>query len=232
MPVDRYRAYSAAPRPDRSSHQAGMTPLRQASVRRSCAARRRGLSLIELLVSLAITAMLLTATMVAIDASFRAYAAAAESASKQTSTRLVTHRLLTLVRTSTAHGPLEPSGSSTWPVTMPNVNDATLLESKYIELIDSKGNYVRIEYREDDEELWVITEPYGTSTAHEHPLMGGVTECVFHVRRREDNSGVWVLERGSIDLEVQRDEDNTLAIETSSETTIRVVASTKPRKLK
>ena len=42
--------------------------------------RSAGLSLVELLVSLAITAMLLTATMVAIDASFQAYAAAAESA--------------------------------------------------------------------------------------------------------------------------------------------------------
>ena len=34
--------------------------------------------MVELLVSLAITAMLLTATMVAIDASFKAYAGSAE----------------------------------------------------------------------------------------------------------------------------------------------------------
>lgn len=66
-----------------------------------------GLSIVELLISLAITAMLLTATMVAIDASFYAYASAAESASTQTTTRLAVHRLNALIRTSSAHGPLE-----------------------------------------------------------------------------------------------------------------------------
>lgn len=66
----------------------------------------RGLSIVELLISLAIVAMLLTATMVAIDASFYAYASAAESASTQTTTRLAVHRLNALIRTSTAHGPL------------------------------------------------------------------------------------------------------------------------------
>jgi len=193
-------------------------------------ARCRGLSLVELLISLAITSMLLTATMVAIGASFQAYAAAAETASKQTATRMVTHRLLTLMRTSTAHGPLEPSSSTDWPVTTVN-GDANMLESKHIELIDDAGNFVRVEYRADEQELWVITEPYGTSDEQAHPLLGGVTDCKFHVRRRIDEHGVLVLERGSVQLQVERDEDNTLALETSSNTTIHIIASTRPRKL-
>ncbi len=200
------------------------------SSRKLAPRRCAGLSLVELLVSLAITAMLLTATMVAIDASFRAYASAAETASKQTSTRLVTHRLLTLLRTSTAHGPLEPSSDPDWPVVIPG-KDTNMLESKYIELIDSRGNYVRVEYRADDKELWVITQPYGSTTAEAQPLLGGVSECTFHLRRRMDEHGVLVLERGSIDLKVERDQDNTLAIESGNDTPIRVIASTMPRRL-
>ena len=174
--------------------------------------------------------MLLTATMVAIDASFQAYAAAAETASKQTATRMVTHRLLTLMRTSTAHGPLEPSSSSDWPVTPVNGNP-DILESDYIELIDNDGDFVRVEYRADEQELWVITEPYGTTNSEAHPLIGGVTDCTFQVRRRVDEHGVLVLERGSVDLQVERDEDNTLALEAGSNTPIHVIASTRPRKL-
>jgi hypothetical protein len=72
-----------------------------------------------MLIALTIVAMLMAATMVAIDASFQAYASAAGSASTQTTARLTVYRLLRLIRTSTAHGPLEPapsgSGSSYWP---------------------------------------------------------------------------------------------------------------------
>ena len=189
--------------------------------------RAAGLSLIELLVSLAITAALLTATMVAIDASFQAYAAAAETASTQTSTRLVTHRLMTLLRTSTAHGPLQPSADTTWPVTL----TGDLLESKYLELVDSQGNFIRIEYRDADDELWVEVTPFGSATTDVQPLLGGVTDATFFAKRRFDESGVLVLERASVDLTVTSEAGNTLAIEGDDLPPIRVVASTMPRKL-
>lgn len=191
---------------------------------------RRGLSLVEMLVSLAITAVLLTATMVAIDASFRAYAAATETASRQTSMRLVVNRLMTLVRTSTAHGPLQASGDATWPVTF-SESDSDTLESHYLELIDARGNFVRIEYHEDDEQVRVITEPYGGGSPSDEPLIGGVTECTFHLHRRIDDHGVYVLERASISMKVDRDQENTLAVESGQHVPIHVVASTMPRKL-
>ncbi|HEX7010413.1 MAG TPA: prepilin-type N-terminal cleavage/methylation domain-containing protein [Phycisphaeraceae bacterium] len=193
----------------------------------SRASRRRGLSLVEMLLSLVITAMLLTATMVAIDASFYAYAAAAQSASTQAATRMVIHRLLTLIRTSTAHGPLMPDSSSDPPVVL----NGDTIESHYLELIDPKGNYVRVEYREDPHELWLITRPYGSTTEQERPLLGGVTACQFYAHRRKDDEGVWVLQRGSMDLTVQPDDDNTLDIEKANTEPIRVIASTMPRKL-
>lgn len=187
--------------------------------------RRRslGLSLVEMLISLAVTAMLLTATMVAIDASFKAYAAAAESASTQTSTRLVTYRLLSLMRTSTAHGPLQP----TTGVTL----SGTTLTSKYIELLDPDGNLVRLDYDSADEMLYVTVTPFRASTATRQPLLGGVTQCEFKLIRRLDKDGVWILERGTINFTVEPDEDASLAIEGDAAAPIRVVASTMPRKL-
>lgn len=187
--------------------------------------RRRclGLSLVEMLISLAITAMLLTATMVAIDASFQAYAAAAESASTQTSTRLVTHRLLSLMRTSTAHGPLLTETDVTL--------SGTTLTSYYIELLDPDGNLIRLEYDADDEMLYVTVTPYGGSVATREPLLGGVTQCEFKLVRRLDDDGVWILERGTIDFTVQPDDDTSLAIEGDAAEPMRVIASTMPRKL-
>ncbi len=206
-----------------NAHQASRITPPKPSARR----RAAGLSLVELLVSLAIVALLLSATMVAIDASFRAYASAAESASTQTATRMVTHRLLTLVRTSTAHGPLEPSVDATWPVTL----TGDTLESRHLTLIDNRGNELRIEYRPANDELWLIKKPFGGGATVTQPLLSGVTAATFHALRRQDSSGVWVLERASVDITVQPDTDATLAIESANTPASRVVASTMPRRL-
>jgi len=211
---------------------------------------QKGLSLIELLISLVITAMLLTATMVAIDASFAAYAAAAESASTQTTTRLVTHRLLSMIRTSTAHGPLEatPSPTADW-ITAQDALDAALqaahgidapaksitedgdmILSNYIELYDSRNRYIVIEYISSLNEIWVIAvDVDGNATAQ--PLLGGVSDATFFAKRRLDADGVLVLERASLDMTILADDDNSLELEAGSQSEIRVVASTMPRRL-
>lgn len=201
------------------------------SHRRWKIAHRRsvGLSLVELLIALAITAMLLTATMVAIDVSFQAYAVAAETASTQTATRMVVNRLLTLIRTSTAHGPLEEDLADNPPVVLQP--DGVTLESYYIELLNPQGDLIRIEYRAADQELWLIIDPVDGSPQEQQPIMGGVTDAKFYTRRRLDKDGVWVLERGSIDMTVEADEDASLALEGANLPPIRVIASTTPRKL-
>jgi prepilin-type N-terminal cleavage/methylation domain-containing protein len=191
--------------------------------------RHRGLSLIELLIALAITSMLLTATMVAIDASFQAYAAAAETASTQTATRMVVNRLLTLMRTSTAHGPLLDDPTDTPPVVL--LPDGNTIESYYLTLLNPQGDLVRIEYRAADQELWLIIDPADGSAQQTQPIMGGVTDAKFYTHRRVDNDGVLVLERGSIDMTVVADDDASLALEGANLPPIRVIASTMPRKL-
>lgn len=182
-----------------------------------------------MLIALAITALLLTATMVAIDASFQAYAAAAESASTQTATRMVINRLLTLVRTSTAHGPLLDDPSDTPPVVL--LADGSTIQSHYITLLNPQGDLVRVEYRAVDQELWLVIDPASGGAQQQQPIMGGVTDAKFYTHRRFDKDGVLVLERGSIDMTVEADDDATLALEGAELPPIRVIASTMPRKL-
>ena len=66
---------------------------------------RRGFSLVEMLIALAITAALLTSTFVALDVSFRAYQKTTEVASTHIIARLMMHRMLTLIRTGQEFGP-------------------------------------------------------------------------------------------------------------------------------
>lgn len=195
-------------------------------------ARCRGLSLAELLVALAITAMLLTATMVAVDASFKSYAVAAESASTQVSTRMVVHRLMTMIRTGVAQGPLTSADEVVgFPTPTYSGNNIT---SSYMIIEDNRGNLVTLEYRSADNMIYYTTEPVNGGTAVTQPLLGGVTSCTFRLRRRRDASTnfAWVLERGSVDMTVQPDADASLGLESGNSPPIQVVTSTAPRRLR
>ena len=189
----------------------------------------RGLSLVELLIALAITAALLAATMVAIDASFKAYAAAAETASVQTATRMVVNRLMTLIRTSYAVGPAVPSDVDAG-FTTPDFTQNPY-RSDYLELFDSSYSRVRLQYDADEQTLTVVLN-VGEANEATQPLLTGVTRCDFFLQREQNpRNGIWEVVRGSIDIEVEPDEDNTLAIEADSRTPVRAIASTMPRKL-
>jgi len=193
----------------------------------------RGLSLVELMISLAISAALLVATMVAVDISFRAYADAAQQASTQAATRMVTNRILTLIRTSTAHGPLEPDALAVPPVTL----NGNVITSNFFELLAPNNDILRIEYRAADEELWLITTPAGGGADIPQPVLGGVTNAQFFASRRMNDEGLWVLDRATMDLSVLPDDDATFSIEQrnvneqNQQTAIRMIASTSPRKI-
>ncbi|MEM7576516.1 MAG: hypothetical protein AAF328_03490 [Planctomycetota bacterium] len=187
-----------------------------------------------MLVSLSITSLLLTATMVAIDASFKAYANAAESASTQVSTRMVIHRVLSLVRTGTLQGPLTVDDHTAYGsgLDLPDFN-GNLVTSSYMHLYDRDLNRLTLIYNEDEQMLYLETEPPG-GTAVQYPLLGGVTECEFVLRRRRDASTnyEWWLERGSMDMTVVPDTNATLELEAGQTSAVRVVASTAPRRLR
>ncbi|QDU34944.1 hypothetical protein KS4_30210 [Poriferisphaera corsica] len=195
--------------------------------------QQRGLSLVEMLVSLAITAMLLTATMVAIDTSFRAYASAAESASTQASTRMVINRLLMMIRNSTAHGPLTLTEAKDFDTNA--TQEESTITSNFLEMIDPKGRLIRIEHNASENTLYLRVDQNGNFTYDNselaQPLLSGVEKAAFYTKHRINDEGIYQLERGSIDLSVVPDRDNTLAIESASQSTIRVIASTMPRRI-
>lgn len=209
--AQRLTAVKKPPRP--AAPRASVVVHLRAAARPLPSARRRaGLSLVEMLISLAITAMLLTATMVAIDASFKAYASAAETASAQASTRMVVNRLLMLVRTSIAVG---PDGTG---------------ESDYIDVVSQAGDF-RIRYDEDEKILYLLQ---GTDENTKQPLLENVESCVFRLVSAVDDDSPWGMTevvRATVDLEVSWDEDNTLAIESDRMAPIRAIASTMPRRV-
>src|SRR5438105_2883500 len=70
---------------------------------------RRGLGIPELLISLAISAALLTATAVALDGSFLSYRVNEEQSSLIQRARLTLNRITTGVRTTRLHQPHDPT---------------------------------------------------------------------------------------------------------------------------
>lgn len=180
-------------------------------------AGRRGFNLIELLIALAISAALLTATMVALDASFRAYRDTTEEASTHTIARLVVHRILTLVRNGTEFGPVPADPRD------------EVVETDFIEFVTGTGEVMTIEWREDDQSLYVLYE------GEEHLLLGGV------IPQFDEDSGeqlpIFTLEyefgrelrKATVDLAIIPDDDQSTDIDGSAARVIRMVASAMPR---
>ncbi len=198
----------------------------RSAIRHPRSLRTRGLSLVEMIIALAISAMLLTATMAALDASFKAYGSAAEQASSQAASRMIAHRLMTMIRTSTAHGPLEPDAAATPPVTLAG----NTITSHFIELLDAQGTLTRIEFDAATQQLVVTVTP-ASGIATSQPIIGGVSACQFHLERREANDGTLILSRATMDLTVKPGEDATLSLENGEAEAIRVIVSTMPRRV-
>jgi Tfp pilus assembly protein FimT len=89
------------------------SPMRKPAAVRRVPPRRRGLGIVELLVSLAIAATLLVATAAAINASLRAYRINQDHAQLQQRARLAMNRMVSAIRASTAHSAAGPSISMT-----------------------------------------------------------------------------------------------------------------------
>lgn len=180
---------------------------------------RRGFNLVELMIALSITATLLTATFVAIDASFDAYQRTTEQASTHTVGRLILHRVLTLIRSGTEFGPfpLSPLDS--------------LVESNFIEFVTPTGEVMTIEWDPDEEALVIDID--GT----ENLLLGGVIaqldpdtgeQVAPFVLEYEKGRTLW---RATVDLTIVPDDDMEVEIDGDAQQVIRLVGSAMPRNL-
>lgn len=200
----------------------------------SYSSARRGFTLIEMMIALTISATLLTATLAAFDASWRAYKHTTEAASTHVVARIVTHRTLSLIRTGTEFGPypedvLDAAQNPLTSTFMEFVADADRAAG-----LDRVTRLERrtVEGTTNDFELWYVlldpsTEP--ATIIEERPLLSGVREAMFIL---EYDVGPR-LRRATLDLTiVPNDVEDIRTGAVGSETpAIRMVASAVPRQL-
>jgi prepilin-type N-terminal cleavage/methylation domain-containing protein len=215
--------------------------------------RRRGLrrafSLIELQIALAISALLLTATLVALDTMFKGYEINADSASSHVVTRIAVNRILALIRMGTDFGPM--------PLDVLDVAQNPLVADniEFVSQRDSAGDpatITRIEYRypgvgaihqswgigEDQPdlgfeptgpgELWIVQIDVATSEQQEFQMLRDVRSARFILAY---NIGP-TLARATLDITVEPAIPADIKLESDAPPqVIRVVASAEPRRI-
>lgn len=199
--------------------------VRQVSAR-TC---RRAFSMIEMLIALTITATLLTATLAALDASFKSYQATTESASTHVVARIVMQRVTAMVRNGEQFGPYPVN-----PILTP------VIESDWMEFVvfndDSTNTRKVATLRKHDNGdgtfalAYIITTSVdGTVTSvDERPLIDDLVELTF---RMEYDVGPR-LRTVTIDMVIQPDDLQGAAIESGLRSpAIRLVASASPRRI-
>lgn len=196
--------------------------------------RRRGFSLVEMLIALSISAALLTATLTALDSSFQHYQSTTESASTHVVSRIMVHRMLAMIRTGEEFGPYpdDPLDSAQNPV-----------ESDFIEFVSERNpdgsisQITRIEFRQttaqanngEPGELWYVLLSPGdpASIVDERPMLSGVRQAAFTLHFDQES---WRMDRATVDIIIEPNDSEDLTISADSiPQTIRLVASAAPR---
>lgn len=191
---------------------------------------RRGFSLVEVLIALTITSTLLTATMAALDASFKSYKITTEGASTNVVARIVMQRLTSMVRTGEDFGPYPVNA-----ITTPSVQSEWIEFVSFRDPVSGERRVTRLERRDAPAggdgpfELWYVVTTFVNDvfeSESEAPLLVGLNKVLFDM---EYDVGP-KLRRVTIDLILQPDDIQDVAIGSQIETpTIRLVASASPR---
>ncbi|GJQ30262.1 MAG: hypothetical protein HBSAPP03_21460 [Phycisphaerae bacterium] len=194
---------------------------------------RRGFSIIEMLIALSITATLLTATLTALDTSFRSYKVTTEGASTNVVARLTMARMMAMIRTGQEFGPYPD-----------DVFDAATnpLESSFIEFEtanDGAGTrqVIRVERRAQSDpqrgpfELWYVQTTIVNDVvveSVERPMLTGIVDARFTL---EYDVGPR-LRRATVDLTIRPNDYQDASFSADLDTpTIRLVSSVNPRRL-
>jgi prepilin-type N-terminal cleavage/methylation domain-containing protein len=195
---------------------------------------RRGFSLVEVLVALAITATLLTATMTALDTSYKSYKITTEGASTNVITRMVVTRMLAMIRTGAEFGPypVDPLDPAQNPLTTDFIEFVTMDNAA-----TAQRQIVRLERREQADprlgpfELWYVQMDFSNGvlqSTQSRPLLTGVTALRFTL---EYDVGPR-LRRATVDMTVRPNDFQDASLRGDLEApTIRLVSSVAPRRL-
>ena len=186
--------------------------------RRARARAPHGLTLVELLIALAITATLLVAMLMALRAAFRGYRASVEQSSTQMTGRVVAQRILGLVRTGAAFGPL------------PDDPRDRFVQGDSLAITLDTGETVTLRLDRAAETLFVRA-----GSGDERTLLSGVRGPVDDEGAAR---GAFTLEfekgtsllRASFDLTVESDSETQLTLEGDEVTPLRIVGTASPRR--
>jgi hypothetical protein len=177
-----------------------------------------------MLIALAITAALLSATMVALDASFMAYQSTTEVASTHTISRLAMLRMMTLVRTGQDFGP--------YPI---NPQDS-IVESTEIDFLTPSGQLVEIEWFETPDGLHPVGNALYVVVDGSEPqlLLEGVIPAFDAANQQimpftlEYELGR-KLYRATVDITIVPDDNMSVDLDGDNVQEIRLVATAMPR---
>jgi prepilin-type N-terminal cleavage/methylation domain-containing protein len=197
----------------------------------ACSTRaRRAFSIVELLVALTISATLLAATLQAFDASWRSYKQTTNSASTHVVSRIVVHRVLSMIRTGSDFSPV--------PADVLDIaqNPLTSTFMEFRADADRRGNtdiWTRLERRDSPSvpgtfELWyVLIDRSGGADAilQQRPLLTNVRQVAFILQYDRGPR----LRLATLDLTVQPGDDADMRIGVGNDApTLRMVASASP----
>ena len=206
-------------------------------MRRRPVRRRRGFSMVELLLALAIVSMVLTSAMVALDAAFKGYRATTDTASTHVVSRLVMNRMIAMIRNGTEFGPF-PSDVLD-PVQNPM--DSSFIEFVSFEDEDTDTRQVtRIEFREagDGEDygaLWFMLYTFESGVQQGEPVEARMIPNVEAASFELEYQVGPKLARATIDLLIRPNDDlDPIGVESRNENNnepIRLVGSATPRRL-
>jgi prepilin-type N-terminal cleavage/methylation domain-containing protein len=184
--------------------------------------RRRGLGLPEMLISLAIAAMLLTATAFALDSSCFAYKVNQEQASLIQTDRLTLNRITTMIRRTNAHQPHTTATALSFAA-------GNIVTDNGIDMIDSSNVPLTFTYDSSNQRLLAIS---GGVT---HVLANGVTSFVVTMEPMRSpesirTGGAWdLLKRATFLISVHTNSKTAQGSETTNQQTITLSASVMPR---
>lgn len=185
--------------------------------------RMHALGLAELLISLAICAALLTATAVAMNASFDAYAINQEQAMLMQRSRLAMNRILTMIRTTDAHQPYTSADQTSFTA-------GSTVDDVGIEMLKDDGTEVQFYYDSTNQQL---KYKEGASSA---VLLNGVTEFQVHMEPMKSASSAKsggnydLLMRATILLTIRTTDNTTSTAESSGNQTVTLSSSVMPRR--
>lgn len=172
---------------------------------RASRVRRRGLSMIELLVALVISGTLLAASVQALNATFRSYQVTTEQASQHMVSRLVMSRLAGVIRTGAEFGPYPVN-----PVIQPVIETDRLEFVAQLDPDTQRRQIWRIQREAvvDDRGPYILTANVDTFegatlvNSTSRPLLWNVRDLKFTLEYEPGRR----LRRATIDLTVAKDE--------------------------